>query len=145
MKIISLTDGRFFLISSSFFSSYTTRFPVITNRCVLIPYGVHVTSETRSSPGLISRLSTSSGKITFISSTLYASFSPSTSRKNSSPSFNSSRRVKKSRTCKPTMSRHHTMRIFSPYRKTTVHQMPYTFLKYCLAGSMINAWKPEIL
>ena len=94
MKIISLTDGRFFLISSSFFSSYTTRFPVITNRWVLIPYGVHVTSETRSSPGLISRLSTSSGKITFISSTLYASFSPSTSRKNSSPSFNSSRRVK---------------------------------------------------
>lgn len=94
MKIISLTDGRFFLIFSSFFSSYTTRFPVITNRWVLIPYGVHVTSETRSSPGLISRLSTSSGKITFISSTLYASFSPSTSRKNSSPSFNSSRRVK---------------------------------------------------
>ena len=134
MKIISLTDGRFFLIFSSFFSSYTTRFPVITNRWVLIPYGVHVTSETRSSPGLISRLSTSSGKITFISSTLYASFSPSTSRKNSSPSFNSS---------KPTVSRHHTMRIFSPYRKTTVHQMPYTFLKYCLAGSMINR-KPEI-
>jgi len=141
VKIISLTDGRFFLISSSFFSSYTTRFPVITNRWVLIPYGVHVTSETRSSPGLISRLSTSSGKITFISSTLYASFSPSTSRKNSSPSFNSSRRVKS--TCKPTVSCYHTMRIFSPYRKTTVHQMPYTLLKYCLAGSMINR-KPEI-
>ena len=94
MKILSLTDGRFFLISSSFFSSYTTRFPVTTNRWVLIPYGVHVTSETRSSPGLIPRLSTSSGKITFISSTLYASFSPSTSKKNASPSFNSSRRVK---------------------------------------------------
>ena len=29
------------------------------------------------------------------------------------------------------------------HRKTTVHQMPYTFLKYCLAGSMINR-KPEI-
>ena len=141
MKIISLTDGRFFLIFSSFFSSYTTRFPVITNRWVLIPYGVHVTSETRSSPGLISRLSTSSGKITFISSTLYASFSPSTSRKNSSPSFNSSRRVKSLALASPRCPV--TMRIFSPYRKTTVHQMPYTFLKYCLAGSMINR-KPEI-
>lgn len=143
MKIISLTDGRFFLISSSFFSSYTTRFPVITNRWVLIPYGVHVTSETRSSPGLISRLSTSSGKITFISSTLYASFSPSTSRKNSSPSFNSSRRVKSLALARPRCPVI-TQCVFSPpYRKTTVHQMPYTFLKYCLAGSMINR-KPEI-
>ena len=45
-------------------------------RCVFTPYGVHVMSVTRSSPGTTRSFDVSSGSITVMLSTIYPSFSP---------------------------------------------------------------------